>query len=91
VCTQAARWTANESLAVFILRLAKMFRFDPDVTNPDSPANRTAADWYRNNRNSGWFPTDTVRLPMIEVEIDDDDFTILNTDFSQDDDFIYHS
>jgi ubiquitin-protein ligase len=71
ICTQATSWTANETLALFIIRLAKMFQFDPAITNPDSPANSSAANWYSKNLGNGLFPTDRQVLPLLDDEQDD--------------------
>jgi ubiquitin-protein ligase len=51
----------SESLARFVLRLAKMIQFDPAYINEDSPANSDAKIWYVNNRRL--FPVDRSRLP----------------------------
>jgi hypothetical protein len=82
ICTHAGKWTATETLPIFIIRLAKMFMFDADMTNPASPANRDAARWYVNNLSSGLFPTDNCCLPTLGGEDDDFEFRI-----DQDSDF----
>lgn len=51
----------SESLARFVLRLAKMIQFDPAYINEDSPANQEAKNWYVNNKRI--FPVDRSRLP----------------------------
>jgi ubiquitin-protein ligase len=51
----------SESLARFILRLAKMIQFDPAYINEDSPANVDAKNWYVHNRRL--FPVDRSKLP----------------------------
>ena len=51
----------SESLARFVLRLAKMIQFDPAYINEDSPANVDAKSWYVHNRRL--FPVDRSRLP----------------------------
>jgi len=77
ICTQASRgWRPSESLTAFIVRIAKMIRFDPDVTNPSDTARGAAAKWYQSNLHQGWFPTDTVRLPLID-DPEDDSFAIV--------------
>ncbi len=76
ICTQSNNWMPVESLAVFVIRLARMFQFDPAITNPESAANSAAADWYRLNKGSGLFPTDTALLP-IWADDDENDFVIL--------------
>lgn len=56
-------WDPEESLARHVLRMVKTLQFDPEVTNPSSPANREAADWYRRNLETGLFPCDRTPLP----------------------------
>jgi ubiquitin-protein ligase len=51
----------SETLARFVLRLAKMIQFDPAYINEDSPANSEASSWYRRNRRL--FPVDRSLLP----------------------------
>ena len=51
----------SESLARFVLRLAKMIQFDPAYINEDSPANVDAKSWYMHNRRL--FPIDRSKLP----------------------------
>ena len=82
ICTQATSWTLDETLALFIIRLAQLFQFDPMVTNPDSPANSDAAKWYRANLNNGLFPTDHHVFQLHDEE--DNDFIInaIGSDFS---------
>ncbi|MDP9120423.1 MAG: ubiquitin-conjugating enzyme E2 [Acidobacteriota bacterium] len=73
-----ARWCGGdpapeESLAQRVLRMVRTLQFDLKITNPNSPANHHAADWYRqrleaqknspqDSRNS-LFPCDRKELP----------------------------
>lgn len=50
-----------ETLARFVLRLAKYIQFDPAFAGPESPANTTARDWYLQNLRL--FPVDRSELP----------------------------
>lgn len=65
----SGRWCCGtykmtESLGNYVVRLIQTLQFDPIVTYPGSPANREAADWYRNNqRNKSLFPSDKQPLP----------------------------
>lgn len=76
ICTQSNHWIPTESLAVFVIRIARMFQFDHVMTNPDNAANTSAAKWYRNNKEKGIFPTDTTLLP-VWADNDDDDFVMI--------------
>ncbi len=75
ICTQHNRWMPGESLALFIIRLAKMFQFDSIMTDPGNPANTTAASWYKLMIGKGIFPTDTSNLPL-SIDESDQDFKI---------------
>ncbi len=50
-----------ESLAYFVLRLARMIQFDPVFGGEDNPANGEAARWYI--ANMALLPLDRQRLP----------------------------
>ncbi len=54
-------YSPTESLARFILRIAKFIQFHPAVINTDSPANSAACNWYLSHR--GLCPVDTSPLP----------------------------
>lgn len=56
-------WDISEGLGYHILRMIKTLQFDPQITNPSSPANRAANDWYQSNEHRGWFPCDHQPLP----------------------------
>ncbi|HWN41145.1 MAG TPA: ubiquitin-conjugating enzyme E2 [Thermoanaerobaculia bacterium] len=56
-------WNPEERLARHVLRMVRVLQFDPSLTNPDSAANREAADWYRRNQSHGLFPCDRTVLP----------------------------
>ena len=66
-CEGAGTWTRYSSLTEHVVRMIRSLRFDPEITNPDSPANGKAADWYRTRRNSALFPTDRDPLPGVQA------------------------
>lgn len=57
-------WDLEEGLRDHVIRLIRTLRFEPGYTNPESPANVDAADWYVRNRESGLFPCDRTPLPI---------------------------
>lgn len=57
-------YNPTESLARFIIRIAKFIQFDPAVINAGSPANVSARDWYLSHR--GLCPVDRSPLPELE-------------------------
>jgi len=62
-------WSPEESLVNYIYRCAKTLQFDPEITNPDSPANREAMPfWDENKRNRRIIPCDTQKLPTVDGE-----------------------
>ncbi len=56
-------WTPVESLGSFVLRMVRTLQFDREITNPASPANSQAANWYRQRLARGLFPCDRSVLP----------------------------
>lgn len=56
-------WNPEESLARHVLRMVQTLQFQLDVTNPGSPANAEAAEWFRRNKEKGLFPCDRSILP----------------------------
>jgi ubiquitin-protein ligase len=56
-------WDIAEGLGHHIIRMVRTLQFDPDITNPNSPANGDASYWYRSNQLRGWFPCDRTILP----------------------------
>ena len=56
-------WRTTESLAHTVLRMVQTLQFDPEISNPDSPANPAAATWWKANVRSGYFPCDRTPLP----------------------------
>lgn len=57
-------WTPTESLGQFVQRMMRTIRFDPEITNETSPANRKANSWYIHHKDSGRFPVvDKGSLP----------------------------
>ena len=57
----------TESLGNYVVRLIQTLQFDPVVTNPSSPANRDAKDWYLKNKEL--FPSDHQPLPNPNAQI----------------------
>lgn len=64
VVCQGQQWLPSEGMDLFVLRIARLLAFDPAFTNPASPANRVAADWYLKLRSRApqSFPSDRVDL-----------------------------
>jgi ubiquitin-protein ligase len=55
-------WDYREGLGSFVVKMARMFQYDPDLVDPYSIANYNAADWYY--ANPTLFPTDRQILPV---------------------------
>lgn len=56
----------NETLALLILRIAKMLQYDPLVTQIHDGPNNEAARWYADHRHrADLFPTDRQSLPLL--------------------------
>ena len=55
-------WDYREGLGSFVVKMARMFQFDPDLIDPYSIANYNAADWYY--ANPSLFPSDRQVLPV---------------------------
>ena len=56
-------WSPSEKFGDYLVRLMRTLQFDKEITNPNSPANPTAKDWYLSKINSGLFPCDRTQLP----------------------------
>lgn len=56
-------WEVSEGLGHHVIRMIHTLQFDPEITNPDSPANRDAKGWYLEKQGSNLFPCDTTNLP----------------------------
>lgn len=56
-------WQISESLGDHIYRMMRTIQFDPEVTNPNSPANGNASGWWKSKINKGIFPCDNTVLP----------------------------
>ena len=65
VCIRS--YNPSESLANFVLRLARYIQCDPGFTGLDSPANPTARDFFV--AHPGLFPTDRTVLPTGEKKL----------------------
>ncbi|MBX7223099.1 MAG: hypothetical protein K1Y36_24345 [Blastocatellia bacterium] len=55
-------WDFREGLASFVIKLARIFQFDPQLVDPYSIANYKAADWFY--ANPTLFPCDQTNLPV---------------------------
>lgn len=55
-------WDYREGLGSFVVKLARLFQYDPDLVDPYSIANYNAADWYY--ANPTLFPSDRQVLPV---------------------------
>jgi ubiquitin-protein ligase len=55
-------WDYREGLGSFVVKLARLFQYDPDLVDPYSIANYNAADWYY--ANPTLFPSDQQILPV---------------------------
>lgn len=56
-------YAPSEPLGEYVIRMVKTIIFNPDITNPDSPANIDAKNWYLDNLQRGIFPTDNIMMP----------------------------
>ena len=56
-------WDIAEGLGHHIVRMIRTLQFDPEITDPNSPADGSARDYYVANARSGQFPTDQQVLP----------------------------
>src|ERR1035437_8870801 len=57
-------YVPSESLGRFVLRIARMIKFEPAFINENSAANRGAVPWYSANIRS--FPVDRTALPSLD-------------------------
>lgn len=55
-------WDYREGLGSFVVKMARLFQYDPDLVDPYSIANYNAADWYY--ANPTLFPSDRQILPV---------------------------
>lgn len=56
-------WGVSESLLRYTEKMIETLQNNPDLINPDSPANTDAMNWYlRNKNNKSLFPSDTTKL-----------------------------
>lgn len=56
-------WFMSEALGDHVIRMIKTLQYDSDITNPKSPANPDANEWYVANKDRGIFPCDKSKLP----------------------------
>jgi hypothetical protein len=57
-------YVSSESLGRFVLRIARMIKFEPAFINEHSAANGSAVPWYSANLRS--FPVDRAVLPTLD-------------------------
>ena len=55
------RYSPDEGLATFCLRIAKYIQFHPELIDTKSPANNSALNWFKNY--SARLPVDSTLLP----------------------------
>jgi hypothetical protein len=62
------KWLPTEGLDLLVRRIIHIVTFDPDVVNVSSPANGSAAVWYRSSveAHPTAFPTDTLNIVAAE-------------------------
>ncbi|HEY0021502.1 MAG TPA: hypothetical protein VGB24_01275 [Longimicrobium sp.] len=56
-------WDIAEGLGHYVVRMIRTLQFDPEITNPNSPANSDAKQWYLSHLRGSRFPTDQQVLP----------------------------
>jgi ubiquitin-protein ligase len=56
-------WNLPEGVGHYVIRMIRTLQFDLEITNPNSPANDDANDWFKKNLNKGIFPCDNTILP----------------------------
>jgi ubiquitin-protein ligase len=56
-------WDLSEGLGHHVIRMIRTLQFDPEITNPNSPANREAKEWYLAQQRKNLFPCDRTNLP----------------------------
>ncbi|OAD23912.1 Ubiquitin-conjugating enzyme, E2 domain protein [Candidatus Thiomargarita nelsonii] len=61
-------WFLSEGLGHYVIRMIRTLQFDLEITNPNSPANSTANNWFKKNLNKGIFPCDNTLLPDPTVQ-----------------------
>src|ERR1022692_374996 len=61
-----AGYVPSESLGRFVLRVARMIKFEPAFINENNAANRAAVPWYCANLRS--FPVDKRPLPSLDTD-----------------------
>lgn len=67
-------WDYREGLGSFVVKMARLFQYDPDLIDPYSIANYNAADWFY--ANPTLFPTDRQVLPVPGREANSQTFRI---------------
>lgn len=57
-------WTRTEFLDLYLQRVMRVLVFEDSITNPKSPANASAMEWYLRTKEKfpGLFPTDDPKL-----------------------------
>jgi len=59
----SGHFDSAEGLGDFVIRMIQTLQYNEYITNPTSPANQTARDWYVANKGKPWFPCDSTPLP----------------------------
>lgn len=67
-------WDYREGLGSFVVKMARLFQYDPELIDPYSIANYNAADWFY--ANPTLFPTDRQVLPVLGGEAKSQTFRI---------------
>ncbi|MBR1442014.1 MAG: hypothetical protein IJ583_00590 [Firmicutes bacterium] len=61
-------WDISESLMSYVYRMAKTVQFQPEYTNPQSPANHDALPWWFANEKSEYVPCDKQDIVFFNKE-----------------------
>jgi ubiquitin-protein ligase len=56
-------WDVSEGLGHHVIRMIRTLQFDLEITNPNSPANTDAKDWFLGKQGGNLFPCDHTVLP----------------------------
>lgn len=56
-------WEISEGLGHHVIRMIRTLQFDLEITNPNSPANGSASDWFLAKQGKNLFPCDRTVLP----------------------------
>lgn len=61
------KWIPTEGLDLLVKRIVQLVTYDPAILNEQSPANRSALEWYRRTKSTHptAFPTETVQWDVV--------------------------